>query len=550
MRRPHPGRGARRAGRRGLGIVAGLAAALSCSRLGAAPAHDAPPAGSPTVALERGDRFERLTIEFPQGLVATALQAANGGRPALLFLARTIPPEEPKAATEVPPDAATAGQRPRRAPCAGPAPPRPLTLWRLRVAAAREVKLERLRDDLPGEITGMRAFDLDGDGTDELLLERPGRVDLLRVAEAAPELLVEDVALTGGLLFPPPEAAAVATRMLYAAVVGGVRSYGFDAGGSFQLRSETALPVIATRNGAGFRIESPAPRALGAGPAGRPLLAAAPIAADALRLRTVLFDPEAPPTDERQSEAWSRLPEREKVLESAFLRLDGRPVLAITSRPADKLSFFGEKLVRVFPLERDRSRAGIEPLLAAESGMNLWQESRLVARDVDGDGRDDLIAAYWKGLKDDRIVLDAYVRQPDGAFDRKAKTTAFDVADANRSVLGFGDDLDGDGASELVLAGAGRLLIHRGQPGRRGADLIESRPHWIVPAENLLTADLSDGGGDFDLSLSDDGAHILPLQRASASRRAVDLDGDGRKELIWDASTGKSGSTFVRLRLD
>jgi hypothetical protein len=527
-----------------------LAAGVTHASQEAAPAEAASPEppGVPTVAVERGERFERLTIEFPQGLVASALQSVGGGRRSLLFLARPIRPKAPQPVEDGKNSSAATSQTRKRPPCTNRSAPLPLTLWRVRNAAAREVEVERVRGDLPGEISGLRALDLDGDGSDELLLDRPGRVDLLRSPEAPLELLVEDAALTAGLLRPPPGAGPSAT--LYAAVVGGVRSYGADAGGSFRLLSESTLPVIASRTGAGFRIESPTARLLDPGPDGRPRLAAAPIAADALRLRTVLLDPEAQAPEARQSESWARLPQRERVIETAFLRIDGQAVLALTSRPADKLSFFGEKLIRLFPLERDRSRAGIEPLLATESGMNLWQDARLVARDLDGDGHEDLIAAYWKGLKDDQVVLEAYLKLPDGSFDRKARTTAFDVDDANRSVLGFGDDLDGDGMSELVLAGAGRLLIHRGLAGRRGADLVEPKPHWIIPAEGLLSADLRDGGGEFDLEMSDDGAHLLPLQGASAARRAIDLDGDGRKELIWDVRSGESGDKFVRLRLD
>jgi len=541
-----------RGGQRAAGIVVVLAAGLARAAFAAAPAEGAAlqPSGEPVVAVERGERFERVTIEFPQGLVGSTLLTVAAGRPSLLLLARPIRPPAAPAAAEAEKGPAAAGNQKRRAPCVSPSAAPPLTLWRIRDAAAREVQVERVRDDLSGEITGLRAFDLDGDGSEELLLERPGRVDLLRSPEGAVELLVEDAALTGGLLRPPPGSGSGALRTLYAAVVGGVRSYGADAGGAFRLLSESSLPVIASRTGAGFRIESPTPRLLGPGPGGRPLLAASPIAADALRIRTVLLDPEAPTPEERQSEAWARLPERERVLETAFLRLDGRPVLVLTSRPADKLKLFGEKQIRVFPLERDRSRAGIDPLLATESGMNLWQESRLVARDLDADGREDLVATYWKGLKDDQVVLDAYLRRPDGSFDPKARTTAFDVDDADRSVLGFGDDLDGDGISELVLAAAGRLRIHRGHSGRRGAELFASRPTWIVPAEGLLTADLRDDGGEFELQLSDDGARLLPLQRGSAARRAIDLDGDGRKELIWAVPAGDGGEKFVRLRLD
>lgn len=557
-----PGR--RRAGI-GCAIAAcgALAAALASGQASrAAEAGVAPPAPDPAVALVAGKGFELRKVRFSGGLVGSAVLAPVEGRSSVVFLARPSraeaeekaePRKESAPPTPAPPGSAT--EPPPPLPCAADESAVPLTLWLLRDPLSAGGTLERLRDDLPGDATAVRALDADGDGLDEILLVRPGRIDLLRsasgrLAASGPEPLVEDPALGWGLLANRADATAAERRLLHAPTLGGVRSYAPGPDGAYRLLAESLFPVVARRDGAGFRVESPAARPVGAGPSGRPLLASAPIAADAMRLHSVLFDPTAPTAEERQVEAWARLPQQERVIETAFLRLDGRPALAVTSRRADKLSFFGEKFLRLYPLERDRSRAGLDPLFAAESRMNLWQSARLVVLDADGDGRDDLVAAYWKGLKDDTVVIDAYLRREDGSFDPDPRSTAFDVKDGERNILGFGEDLDGDGRSELVLGAAGRLLVFRGQAGKRGAGLVERPARWSLPAEGILTADLRDGEmGDVDLGLEDQGQRILSVTPAPGSRRAADLDGDGRNDLFWTLPTGKGTSTFVLVSL-
>ena len=52
---------------------------------------------------------------------------------------------------------------------------------------------------------------------------------------------------------------------------------------------------------------------------------------------------------------------------------------------------FGEKLLRVFFIEGDRTRLGKPPVLAVESHANLWQESQVAATDLNGDGRQDVV---------------------------------------------------------------------------------------------------------------------------------------------------------------
>ena len=62
----------------------------------------------------------------------------------------------------------------------------------------------------------------------------------------------------------------------------------------------------------------------------------------------------------------------------------------LTAR-ADKLSVFEKLALRVFPLSADRTRAGRAPTFAVETEVSRWRRAELVVRDVDGDGRDDLL---------------------------------------------------------------------------------------------------------------------------------------------------------------
>src|SRR4029453_8834912 len=103
--------------------------------------------------------------------------------------------------------------------------------------------------------------------------------------------------------------------------------------------------------------------------------------------------------------------------------LDGPPALVIATTSAEKLSLFGEKGLRVYPLSTDRTRAGGAPSLAATTGINLWQQAIISAEDLDGDGHDDLALAYWKGLKDSIAALEIYPGGPKGVS--KARTLTF-----------------------------------------------------------------------------------------------------------------------------
>src|SRR6185503_14174928 len=140
---------------------------------------------------------------------------------------------------------------------------------------------------------------------------------------------------------------------------------------------------------------------------------------------------------------------------------DGAPVLVVTTTSGDKLSLLGEKSLRVYTLGGERTRAGEAPSYAATTGINLWQQAFPVILDLDRDGRDELVLAYWKGLKNAIAALEIYPGGAGGTFG-KARTMTFDVEEGQKDVLNFGDDADGDGRPDLVLIAGHELLVFPG----------------------------------------------------------------------------------------
>jgi hypothetical protein len=260
------------------------------------------------------------------------------------------------------------------------------------------------------------------------------------------------------------------------------------------------------------------------GPGGSLVFATPVQTFDKRRVKTDLFELGEGGTVQ-VTECWGRLPEEEDVLDHDFLALDGRPVLLLATKPANRLSLFGEKRLRLYPLERDRSRLGLAPLFQADSRMNLWQPAWPKMIDVNADGRDDLVIGYWKGLMDDRVVLDAYLRQEDGGFEVEPRNTAFDVKDGERSFVLHGADLDGDAHADLLIRDQNHLLMYRGTPFVKGAGLVAKSP-LAVPLGSMsrepgYTEVRVDSSGDASITVS---GGIRP--------RLLDLDADGTPEVL------------------
>jgi hypothetical protein len=275
-------------------------------------------------------------------------------------------------------------------------------------------------------------------------------------------------------------------------------------------------------------------------PSAAPFLGTLPRGEDGVdRVRTVVVDFAADGTT-RSSDCWCRLPGRERILESEILDFDGTRVLALLTMSAEKLSLFGEKLLRLCPLEPDRTKKGKPPLFAGTTRINLWQDAYPVAADANGDGRKDLVLGYWKGLKDDTVVLDAYLRH-DGGFEHAPKTTTFDVEEADRDVVLFGRDLTGDGVPDLVVEGGGAVFLHAGRRSASGSKIVDPTPRWsVIPtaaeaaATTLLMIQVGTGGskvsgvgnrlGDPFLADVGEGDRLAIVM--------VDRAGEGRSRLV------------------
>jgi hypothetical protein len=392
------------------------------------------------------------------------------------------------------------------------------SLWLYRLQAGERPHLVMARDDLPGDARGLDATDLDGDGHPELLLLRPGGVYRIEPeADSAPVALFE----SEDLHWSAVGGRAVAATMR----VGGAKLHGPSGDRiPWPVLGDVDLPVNGRLTGGALRIRQPLPEAIGVDDSGRLLMVTHAERVGAQRVRTVIL---AVPTEGVVSviDAWCRLPEAENLLGRHTLWIDGRPMLLLETKPAGKLALFGEKRLRLFALRHDRTRLGFVPVFAATSRMNLWQDASPVIVDVNDDDRPDLVVGYWKGLTGPKVVLDAYLRREDGSFDTSPRTTAFDVKEGDRSILLYGDDLDGDDRPDLLLRTDEDLRLHRSLPSRRGTKLVERDGLAILfggtaPESGTTTVDVS-SSGDVDVR----------VDRGDAEPHLADLDGDGRKEI-------------------
>jgi hypothetical protein len=407
--------------------------------------------------------------------------------------------------------------------------------------------LEPLRDDLAG-VRRVESIDLEGDGREELLLVerkgfrllRPGPErrwegdpesllageDLGRIDSGVPRMLfVEDVAPTDPFLLSLP---------------GSLRAYGRGAEGGFERLVEIPVPQQPSWRSDHLRLTTPPVTSLGRGEDGELVLATRVEAVSPERLRTRLIDLDAP-EGARSTECWMALPAPEDLLGGRLLLLDGRPAAAVTSTPASKLGLFDEKKLRVYLLGADRTRTGREPIFALETRINLWQAARIQAHDLNRDGHEDLVLGYWKGLKNDRVVLDVYLADGEGGFRRSPGTTAFEMEGGDRSVLRFGHDLDRDGRPDLLLRSGKGLTVHAGrEPGGKGRGLVEERPLWTIPLPEGIP------GGSASSSFGTGGIRSWTSSRIWGPY-LVDLDGDGREEvlMVWNEREPRRGRVIV-----
>jgi hypothetical protein len=348
-----------------------------------------------------------------------------------------------------------------------------------------------------------------------LLASREGSIDRLdETGTPRWETWIADPALrtARGVTF---ERSANGVGLVRAVGPGAMVAWRIEAGGPVRL-GEAALPVEVRRAEHGLHVFSPRP----AGIAGR--LVTPPEAVGTERVRAYVGDAAAwPPSFEP---CWGRLPSPERVLDREIVAIDGEPHMIVTTIDATKLEFFGEKRLRVFPLRPDRTRAGVDPRLAAETDMNLWQSATFVARDINGDGNDDLAIAYWKGLRSVKAAIEVRLADAAGGFGPARRTeVGLDEEDPGR--LDFEHDLDGDRIPDLALVAGARLKVFRGRTSRDGKRVVESTPHLDVPAGD------PDAGGGFAIAIGSSGMAGATVG-GDAAVRIEDVDGDAEPEVV------------------
>ncbi|MBP7149821.1 MAG: VCBS repeat-containing protein [Acidobacteria bacterium] len=461
----------------------------------------------PGVAVERFGPVTRVHAVCDGSLDDVAVPGV-GSRRELLAVVTPLPPEKSG------PEACTASK-----PADTPEVHR-LVRVEWRGAGA----LESLRDGVPPRLA---ADDADGDGTDDVLLASAGTIRwLARGADGAwsgelrtlledRDLEVLNVPSLGPAEVPPGPGA-----FRHLGVPGALRAYGpAGEGAGWTRSSESELPKEVAVRADRLIAYSPQVRWVGRAADG-PVFATQPRAVGAERLRTRVVRARAGQTP-LAFDSWLKLPAAEELLEHEFLLLDGQPALVVLTRRSDKLRVFGEKLVRVHALEADRTRAGRAPLGAFESRANLWQDVTPLAHDYDGDRREDLLLAYWKG--DDTLMFDLYARQANGGFAAAPRSSSIGAKKGDGAFLVLAD-VDADGVPDALVKADRRLLLY---PGRADARRPFARePAWAVPLPKAFT----DSGGR-GMYVGGEGVQFMSFGN-EAETAVVDLDGDGTREVV------------------
>ena len=208
----------------------------------------------------------------------------------------------------------------------------------------------------------------------------------------------------------------------------------------------------------------PAASALASAPASRP-----PARLELQRLRLV-------DRGTRLESCWLRFPGEEQALDEHWIDVDGTPLLAVQTTPADKRTVLGEKRLRLFDPSPDRSRTGHPPLFNLKTRINLWQDTWVFADDINADGHDDLLLAYWKGRRKLKFVVDHYLAEASRRWADAPRSTTIAIDDAEIPTVRFGADWDGDQQLDLVWVAQDRAQLARGVVDPTGKARLEDEP--------------------------------------------------------------------------
>jgi len=382
------------------------------------------------VRTARAGPYEAATVSLPGFLVQAAGVTGPGGHPGVALL--------------------LANQKDLKGP---------KSLW---LFDPERHALERLAAGLHEEVNAVTGFDLNGDGALTPITSMPGV--MFAPAGGRPREVLESRAID----LHSVTGSGPGRPWIPVAHTGILELFVAGPGGTLARKTSFPLPVKAEKQRWGVRLSSPRLSLL---PGDPPLFAAGPEAEGRRRLRTLLQ-----PADGAASfEAWSLLPAGERLAsDRAYLRLDGAPVLAATS--FEKIGVFAKKRLRLFLLNRDRSRKGSPPVFATETDCPLWFSLDATAADVDGDGRQDLVLAHPGGLRGKELLVAAYHGLGNGKFDPNPRRWKLgeEVTDWR-----YGADLTGDGLPDLLVYVGDRLLLYPGEA--KGGRPVSGRALWSFP---------------------------------------------------------------------
>lgn len=346
-------------------------------------------------------------------------------------------------------------------------------------------------------------------GAERTLLEHPG-CDLRSLAPSALRTGIES--------------------RLAAAEAGWLRVWAPAASGLLGRVAERPLPVAAQRTAAGLALASPRAVAV-AGGAGEERWVIGPLAVGDRRLRTLLA------TGDRGDavEAWSALGAPEAVEQSWPVALDGAPALVVHTQGAGRIDLLEPQRLRVLPLAPDRTRAGAPPSFAVELDAKRWQATEVLVADADGDGHDDLVAAYPEGLTGGDLVVETWRGLGGGRFAPDRRRSDLDQTPASWRLL---PAATAEGRPALVAAGERTIELYALAAGGRRA--LEPAPRFALPRAPAAGTP----------------AAPAPARGAAARRRtqveilgAAELDGrPGLEALVLEPAAG-GGDRLVVLGL-
>jgi len=489
------------------------------------PPAPAPPA-SATVAREADGVRTDLTWDGP--VLGWALPKDPDGRRTLFVLVGPPPDDKPEAACSVAAEQDT-----------HPAQDARLFRWSL----DRPDRLEPLATGLShGRLDAVTSGEI---GRERLVLVRDGAIDEVMFdtddGKPAARSLVRDAAIAG--TYAGPRAARSAADAddpgLRLTVAGELQSFGRRASGDYGLTGASPLPIRILPGARRILIDTPEVNALGTVGSDGPLFATDPEPIGTSRVRTFLITPDLRPS-RAPVECWARLPGPERVLDSGFAVMDGAPVWIALTMSAEKLSVFGEKALRIYGLSGDRTRVGEAPRATATTGLNIWQPAFPVVADLDGDGHDDLVLGYWKGLRRSIAALEVYRGAGKGQLGKR-HDMEIPVEEADEGFLSFGRDADGDGRPDLIVLDGSAALVFPGSKERVSERPVAPAPSRRVPLPagrpRALSANVMFAmGGGVTISRDDPGF---------GTPRPIDIDGDGRVELIFAGNVSGRGRISV-----